>query len=249
MDKVFIDLCKADFQASKILLKKKIYHLSLYHMSQSVEKAIKYILIMSYPEDKKYLKKIGHDYLKAFISLTQYYEELSKGYTDPLEKGLLSDLFDQCKKADLETLTSFCFKTITSLSNDMKKCEDDFNFRSDIISSFRESATEMLMKKFSINENVAKQYLKTNPDIQNLNFTLFGIPTMLILMNFAMIFSVYSPDEYRYPDNSNLKNPISIYNTNHHYVRVLFVIHKLFELSVLNRISHIDWSLSKNFKN
>jgi HEPN domain-containing protein len=131
---IFLELAKEDLNAAKCLLNQKIYHLSVFHLQQTVEKAIKsfglYQNVISIGEAKKV---IGH---KAWGLYSKIFEE----YEARIKR--LEDIFTRSEK-----FKEFILKNLNwifELRSKIQTCDKILkNFSSDDLFSISTSSEEL----------------------------------------------------------------------------------------------------------
>ncbi len=105
--KIFLNIARQDLEASKILYDQNYYAFATYHLSQSVEKAIKFFFI-KWMVDKEHTIKLGHDHLdfkllSTFVKISTYIN-CSSSYNVRLLRNRLS-YFDKAYE-ELKTSNS-----------------------------------------------------------------------------------------------------------------------------------------------
>lgn len=73
---VFLEMAKRDLEAAKCLFERRLYPQAIFHLQQSVEKAVKSRGIREGIIKKDELKKFGHDPTKIYVKMIEYWKHL-----------------------------------------------------------------------------------------------------------------------------------------------------------------------------
>jgi HEPN domain-containing protein len=161
---IFLELAKEDLNAAKYLFNQKIYHLSVFHLQQTVEKAIKsfglYQNVISIEEAKKV---VGHKAWGLYSKIFEEYEARMKRLEDLFTRSekfkefILKNLnwaFELRSKIQTydKILKNFSSDDLFSISNSSEELQK-------IISEIKR--VEEILNKVEIKEDNVSEYMKT----------------------------------------------------------------------------------------
>jgi len=177
---VLIEIAQKDFEATKVLFEKSLYSQAIYMLQQSLEKAIKALLLnFSIVKSEKELKKeIGHDVVKSALGLLA---------------NKLSDVLGEVQRMLLQ------FKDLPEELRDLRLLAREVEeYARQVREEFLKEKGELfeLMEKVKekafdpADENVIKRVNEVVDKAANLSW-LLALPRMEVVERFALTISKY----------------------------------------------------------
>ena len=77
-----LEMAQKDLEASKVLFENKLYSQAVFHLQQSVEKAVKSLAIHDHKITEDQLKRLGHDPIKVYIEIIEYWKRFGLALRD-----------------------------------------------------------------------------------------------------------------------------------------------------------------------
>lgn len=241
MEKMLL-IAKEDIESAKLLYNKGKYSNSLYHYHQSVEKAVKYLgLITGKITEKQLNRNIKHTPIKVFKILFAYFSEQTNGFLPPIDKHLFTNAQQIISSESEEYIVEETKNAIQDICKE-KKVIDENNFNTPL-DAIRDYAKRTFPNKDLGLEDpniiaFARVALKTEA-MNLLLFINYGIKILQILLMNTLLCSKFKPDEFRY-SSEKIGNPLSYFNKKNPLIDELPFFINTMELTISN-IGKIDW--------